>query len=258
MADAVLSIQELCDQIAERLALSSSPHGDLKSLALVCHKFRTSAQSQIFGYIILNPHQLPRKADESRHTVYDIAASVLRLSDILATLPHLLGSIKTVSVAVRDPEATFYDSLSRPAVDLVGDAFHLSRDCIGFSSIREVKITHDLTEDFDRFSTLYESCTLELEAVTITDVWIGSPSSSYVAHRGERRAPIRRLKSCLCTREIVTLDRPPPLVWARPLRVPSVEVPATHPANHEAIASLKPDNCVDTLVLDVDDWAFSG
>ncbi|KAJ6492594.1 hypothetical protein DFH09DRAFT_1452827 [Mycena vulgaris] len=199
----------ICDQIADNLALSSSPQDDLKSLALVCHRLCVSAQSQIFCEIILDPHQHPRLVDGSPHgslrTIRDVEVSVPRLSDILVTSPHLLGSIQSLSVAATPEVLKPLSTVRFPVLRKIrlnfnfglgiqaDDALHLVREHIGLPSNQEVKLVQCFTQDLDALSTLLEASTPELQTVTFHDVWVTSVSPA-LARPVERRAPIKKLK----------------------------------------------------------------
>ncbi|KAJ6565144.1 hypothetical protein DFH09DRAFT_1314952 [Mycena vulgaris] len=311
MAVTAFSIQELCDKITDYLvadhSFHPSPQDDLKSFALVCHRFPVSAQSQIFREIILDPHQHPRLVDGSPHgslrTIRDVAASTPRLSDILATSPHLLRSIQSLSVAatpeVLKPLSTIHFPVLRK-IRLnfnfglgiqVDDALHLSREYIGLPSIRELKLVQCFTQNLDALSTLLEASTPELQTVTFHDVWVTSVSPA-LAHPVERRAPIKKLKLvasrpfladwfmfATCPLDFthlveVEVDSRYASAFARVLNCGRFSITrlVIHsalkcaldlsefralrylqltPLNLEVISSLKPVNCVETLVLNV-------
>ncbi|KAJ6576044.1 hypothetical protein DFH09DRAFT_1311494 [Mycena vulgaris] len=75
--EVVFRIQELCEHISAQITLQPSPQDGLKSAALVCHTLCNSAQPHIFRDIIINPSHL---------------------RDRLQTSPHLLRSIRSLSV----------------------------------------------------------------------------------------------------------------------------------------------------------------
>ncbi|KAJ6595593.1 hypothetical protein DFH09DRAFT_143426 [Mycena vulgaris] len=208
-ANAVFSVQELCDEITCHIAL----HGDLSSAALVCHTLCTSAQSQIFHHVGLDPFELPDGYQYIAASALEAAgAALLRLSAILATSPHLLPSIRSLSVLARseilEPLSRIRFPLLRrirfnftitPSLD--GDAWHLARNCIALPSLRSVEVFGvysgpHLRLELDGLESLLETCTPDLSALSLRTFHVNSPTTTARAPRpqGARRAQIKTLK----------------------------------------------------------------
>ncbi|KAJ6576050.1 hypothetical protein DFH09DRAFT_1150273 [Mycena vulgaris] len=306
--EAVFCIQELCDQIADHIALSTPSQDDLKSLALVCQALCISSQSQIFRHVILNPYELPGSDGVGTRTAPELALSAFhRLSAILATSPHLLRSIHHLSVFAKAEVLEPLSNIRFPALrkirfdfdflDLLDEGqlhiLHGVRGFIGLPSIHEVELIALGELPLDSFASLFETCSPNLKALTFSDVELPAtlPSVSLPRPR-ERRAQIKKLVlinttenlgnwflSPSCPFEFTGLvdvetgrARDPALVQVLTsarlnisrlfidgdfdLDIDLSDFPALtclelYCPTVEVISSLKPDNCVETVVLHV-------
>ncbi|KAJ6576162.1 hypothetical protein DFH09DRAFT_1361732 [Mycena vulgaris] len=212
MTESVFGIQELCDQISNHMALHATSHDDLKSTALVCHTLCISAQRQIFRHINLDP--LPRRASAysagSRSTgesVLGAATSALRrLSAVLTASPHLLRSITSVSILASPEILEPLSSIRFPVIEKISFSFlemqplddniiRWTRDWIALPSIREVVLIGFCQKlVMDHISAIFDTCSPNLDALTITVLFTLDPSPASASHPREPRARIKRLK----------------------------------------------------------------
>ncbi|KAJ7488439.1 hypothetical protein FB451DRAFT_1391371 [Mycena latifolia] len=182
-AEMVLSIQELCDHIADHIALQPSAFDDLKSAALVCQTLCISAQSHLFRHILLAPSR--RRGESiasprlSRHVHHlTILARPEILKPILDARFPCLRKLSFIFVYPKWP----------------ADQSGLIRDCISLPSIREVELTdcgdcltdlHFVASFFDNPSPQLHSLIfsyihhLQLYGDTDLGPWVASPSSPF-------------------------------------------------------------------------------
>ncbi|KAJ6576131.1 hypothetical protein DFH09DRAFT_1361718 [Mycena vulgaris] len=203
---AVFRIQELCNQILQHLSLDGLSRADLKSTALVCHTLCTSAQSQLFCHIVLDPLLLHwGRHDTMSSMVKTSTLAVRRLSAILTTSPHLRRCIHHLSVFAMAEILGPLSSIHLPALwsihlNFLGlrqeeyNVMDWSRDWIALPSIREVQIANvGIRVDVDSLAALFETHSSRLDSVSFTGVHPTSPSFTASRPR-ERRAQIKRLK----------------------------------------------------------------
>ncbi|KAJ6540130.1 hypothetical protein DFH09DRAFT_1283007 [Mycena vulgaris] len=187
MAEAVFSIQELCDELAYHIALEASSRDDLKSAALVCRTLCISAQSQIFRHVILDPALLPGAhmpwIGGINPTVPYAIAAFHRLLAAVTSSPHLLRFTRfldvPVTVGMLEPLSTMRFPVLQTIRLVFGytllsareeDIFHLARDFIGLPSIREVAVAGSLEMGLDLFGFLFEAYNPHLESLTFDQV----------------------------------------------------------------------------------------
>ncbi|KAJ7493817.1 hypothetical protein FB451DRAFT_449225 [Mycena latifolia] len=184
----VFHIQELCDHIARHIALHKSSHDDLKSTALVCQTLCSSAQSQIFRQVSLDPWEVP---GGDTGTIYSTSDAVVagisaarRLSAVLTASPHLLRHIRCLSVLGRLEILELVSNMRIPFLQKIrinfddtpwsddtrwsedtrwdDEVLRVSRDLIGSPSIREVEIHNVFSSasqglSLDLFTSLFET-----------------------------------------------------------------------------------------------------
>ncbi|KAJ7455796.1 hypothetical protein FB451DRAFT_1373097 [Mycena latifolia] len=209
----VFQLQELCDQIACHIALHDSSQADLKSTALVCQTLCSSAQSQIFRHVELDPWALPQGFMHDVDTALAAGASAARrLSAVLTASPHLLRHIRDLSVLAGSEILEFVSNLRFPLLRKIKIGFQtiwpdenvlrLSRDLIGLPSIREVEIVDlhigiDVPDDprLNFFPSLFETCTRDISSLAFISVIPSSalPTTSAPRPTGQR-AQINRLR----------------------------------------------------------------
>ncbi|KAJ6600323.1 hypothetical protein DFH09DRAFT_1128042 [Mycena vulgaris] len=193
MAQQVLSIQELCDELARHIALSASSQGDLRSLALVSHMFCSSAQSQIFCDVNLESTKAPHLPTIS---------IIRRLAHLLATSPHLLRYIRHLTICADSEILKLLVTIRFPALRKIrirftynDDSFLLARHLVGLPSIREVEIAYHCRTSLDDFASLFETCTRSLDSLSFTNVVPSSgPLAAGVPLPGGEPVQIKRLK----------------------------------------------------------------
>ncbi|KAJ7488370.1 hypothetical protein FB451DRAFT_1227153 [Mycena latifolia] len=202
-AETVLSIQELCDHIADHISLQPSSCDVLKSAALVCQTLCISAQSHIFRHVILPPshrgimsnEESGRKVDASASRCLAILGASPRLSRQVHHLtiparPEILGRVLDAQFpCLRKLSFNFFNRKWLP-VDQSG----LIRDCIALPSIREVELTDRglCLTDLHFVASLFDKCGPQLYSLAFVGVFaVNFPPSTRPV---QRRLQIKRLQ----------------------------------------------------------------
>ncbi|KAJ7488365.1 hypothetical protein FB451DRAFT_1553768 [Mycena latifolia] len=203
-AEMVLSIQELCDHIADHIALQPSSCDVLKSAALVCQPLCVSAQSHLFRHVLLPPSQPPGgiMSDEESWRKADASASrclaILRASPRVSRHVHHLTILARPEIlkSVLDARFPYLRKLSfnfnRKWLPV--DQSGLIRDCIALPSIREVELT-DLgicLTDLHLVASFFDNCSSQLHSLAFVD--FSATNVPPATRPAERRLRIQRLQ----------------------------------------------------------------
>ncbi|KAJ7488057.1 hypothetical protein FB451DRAFT_1553577 [Mycena latifolia] len=272
MTDMVFNLQELCDQISFHLTLHDSSKVELNP-----------PPSSAAHYV--SPPNLKYFATVSTNLFH-------RLSAILTTSPHLIRSIRSLSLLAQVEMLHLIANMQLPLLKKIRlnfsdtswpdeDALRLSRHWIGLSSIREVEI-HDLDSlvfcNADPTSSSPVTSQplpaqsrikvkqLQLLGTANLGAWFISHWCPFdFTHLVEVDVDATRENSTLLqvltsarssiTRLRITDD------LANPLEVNFSEFPALtcleiDRSDFEALSSLQPNNCLERLVLHVAAWVL--
>ncbi|KAJ7488359.1 hypothetical protein FB451DRAFT_735883 [Mycena latifolia] len=208
-AETVLSVQELCDHIADHIALQPSSCDVLKSAALVCQTLCISTQSHIFRHVILPPSHRGIMSNEESGRKADASASrciaILRASPRLSRYVHHLTILARPEIlkSVLDARFPYLRKLSFNFNRnwLPVDQSGLIRDCIALPSIREVELA-DLgicLTDLHFVASFFDNCSSQLHSLAFVDfsatnVPATHPATHPAMRPAERRLRIQRLQ----------------------------------------------------------------
>jgi hypothetical protein len=147
-----LAVQEILDQVLGHLAA----HSDLKSCALVCRAFVSSAQALLFHHARTRfagwPH-IPSYVDGRRRP---LMMSTDRLTDFASRAPHLIDHIRELSIDGCDSETlapiveipwsrlraiAFERAGSRDMGPLAADVFALIGTLVELPTLREISFS---------------------------------------------------------------------------------------------------------------------
>jgi hypothetical protein len=192
-AATVLRVQELCDNITDFLPESK---WDLRSCALVCPSFTSSAQRHLFHDIIFNRGCLDID-DRSTLSEYDEAGACRRFCAVLDTSPHLIPLVRRLRFST---ELDVLRPLSRfQFPNLVAVLIHrrrggpsseaclsLIKQLISAPSIRRVGLLSLIFPDIRTLGRIFENCAPELDSILLHYV---SVSDGNDVSQGDGSAP---------------------------------------------------------------------
>ncbi|KAJ6514070.1 hypothetical protein DFH09DRAFT_1196860 [Mycena vulgaris] len=260
MASTVFGIQELCEELGHHIARNPSSHNDLKSAALVCQTLRISAQSLIFRDIVIDPLHGHRGPGIPFPTLEPAVAAARRLSAILTASPHLMRSIRSLSVLARSSileslSSSQFPSLQRIRLDFQVNwmapddgAFHLASYFVGLPSLRTVEL-HTLHTNkelrLNRFTSLFGACTPNLESLSFEQMLWGNPSvipPSSAPLIANKRTQIKSLSLVLSdhsTEWLISLSCPLDLTGLIDVEISGIWSPAVFQLLNSARFSIK-------------------
>jgi hypothetical protein len=211
-ANAVFRLQELCDEIVCHFTLHTSfglePQADLRSTALVCHTLCTSAQSQIFRHLDIGPRKFPIDHGHESSAHEAGASAARRLSAIFTTSPHLLPSVRHLSVSACAEVLKLLSNIRFPllqkfcifffAWEVESETLDLARYFIALPSMCAVELfdLHNVVLQLPDLAYLLDTCTPDLTALSfhgpVRDAF-GLSTPRPLCLRGER-SRIKKLR----------------------------------------------------------------
>ncbi|KAJ7488396.1 hypothetical protein FB451DRAFT_1529734 [Mycena latifolia] len=201
-AETVFSIQELCDHIADHIALQPSSCNTLKSAALVCRTL--SAQSHLFRHVLLALSQRRGESMYGEESGGKADVSASRCLAILRASPRLSRHVRHLTILAQ-PDILLrvldvrFPCLRKLSFKFVypkwpADQSGLTHDCIALPPIREVELTDcgDCLTDLHFVASLFDNSSPQLHSLIFSYVRV-SPSPP-APRPVERRLQIHQLQ----------------------------------------------------------------